>query len=271
MNPNGNHPNIDAIKRRHYCPYLSKLIRNLATGAARKRRPGAELRDPKLANVKFRDFETKEKMMQSQGTLRNVARWTASMLVAAGSIMLATGRAQAAADNFFFPLVVSSGAASCLPNATGTATVTSLGTVENLHVEVKGLPAKTDFDFFIIQVPNKPFGLSWYQGDIETDSKGAGVGDFTGRFNKETFIIAQGTAGAPVVFKNTPFPDVNTNPVTGPVHTYHVGLWFNSPADAAKAGCASTETPFNGEHNAGIQVINSSNFGDLTGPLRNIE
>ena len=37
----------------------------------------------------------------------------------------------------------------------------------------------------------------------------------------------------------------------GPVHKYHVGLWFNSPKTAAKAGCGSTVTPFNGTHNAG--------------------
>ncbi len=54
---------------------------------------------------------------------------------------------------------------------------------------------------------------------------------------------------------------------TGPVQLYHLGLWFNSAADAAKAGCANTVTPFNGEHNAGIQVLNTGTFPDLRGPL----
>jgi hypothetical protein len=58
---------------------------------------------------------------------------------------------------------------------------------------------------------------------------------------------------------------------TGPVQLYHLGLWFNSPADAAKAGCANTETPFNGEHNAGIQVLNTGTFPDLHGPLINLK
>ena len=112
-----------------------------------------------------------------------------------------------------------------------------------------------------------PFGLAWYQGDIETDSHGNGSGTFVGRFNVETFIVAPGVAPAPVVFNHPPFPDANQNPKTPPVQLYHLGLWFNSPADAARAGCASTVTPFNGTHNAGIQALNTANFPLLRGPL----
>ena len=65
---------------------------------------------------------------------------------------------------------------------------------------------------------------------------------------------------------NNAFPDVGQNPATFPVQ-YHLGLWFNDPKDAVKAGCPGTVTPFNGEHNAGIQVLNTSNFPDLQGPL----
>ena len=35
-----------------------------------------------------------------------------------------------------------------------------------MSISVSGLPPKMDFDFFVIQIPNKPFGLIWYQGDI---------------------------------------------------------------------------------------------------------
>jgi hypothetical protein len=118
----------------------------------------------------------------------------------------------------------------------------------------------------VIQVPNGPFGLSWYQGDIETNRLGVGYGRFVGRFNIETFIVAPGTAPAPIVFNNA-FPDGSLNPKTSPIHTYHLGLWFNSPLDAVKAGGPGTVTPFNGEHNAGVQVLNTSNFPDLAGPL----
>jgi hypothetical protein len=51
------------------------------------------------------------------------------------------------------------------------------------------------------------------------------------------------------------------------VQMYHLGLWFDTAADAAKAGCPATRTPFNGEHNAGIQVLNTATFPDLQGPL----
>lgn len=51
------------------------------------------------------------------------------------------------------------------------------------------------------------------------------------------------------------FPDGTPGPATEPIHTYHLGLWFNSPQDAQKAGGPGTVTRFNGEHNAGVQVL----------------
>jgi len=47
------------------------------------------------------------------------------------------------------------------PHAHGSVTIESLGPVEVMKVKVWGLPPNTDFDLFVIQVPNKPFGLSW--------------------------------------------------------------------------------------------------------------
>jgi hypothetical protein len=156
------------------------------------------------------------------------------------------------------------GAEGCLPKAIGRVTITTLGVVENMHVEASGLPKNTDFDFFIIQVPLSPFGLSWYMGDMLTDPNGVAVGDFIGRFNLGTFVVAPGIAPAPV----TNLLDANTNPVTPPVQMYHLGLWFDSPKDAAASNCASKQTPFNSTHNAGVQVLNTSNFPTLDGPLR---
>jgi hypothetical protein len=161
--------------------------------------------------------------------------------------------------------------AGCLPAARADVEVKSLGPVEKMRVRVKGLPPNTDFDFFVIQVPNAPFGLSWYQGDIETNSHGRGTGVFIGRFSVETFLVAPGSAAAPVVHNRPPFPDASSNPATAPVHTFHLGLWFNSPADAAAAGCPSTVTPFNGDHTAGIQVLSTRNFPANQGPLRQLK
>ena len=109
---------------------------------------------------------------------------------------------------------------------------------------------------------------------MKTDSTGKGSGLFVGRFSIETFIVAPGIAPAPPdPFKDEPgsIPDATQNPATGPVQTYHLGLWFNNPADVVNAGGPNTVTPFNGEHNAGVQVLNTSEFGDTSGPLENVK
>jgi hypothetical protein len=172
-------------------------------------------------------------------------------------------------DSITFPMVVSAGAKTCVPNASATVKITPAGPVEIMDVTVQGLPANTDFDFFVLQVPKAPFGVAWYQGDIETDKHGRGHEQFIGRFSIETFAIAAGSAPAPVVF-NGPFPDASLNPPFNPIQMYHLGLWFGSPAAAQAAGCPATVTPFNGEHNAGIQALNTSNFPDDHGPLRQV-
>ena len=170
---------------------------------------------------------------------------------------------------FSFNLVVSAAAKTCLPNAAAKFTIRPGGSAETMEVTVQGLPPKTTFDLFLTQVPKSPFGLSWYQGDIETDKNGRGHSTFVGRFSVETFAVAPGSAPAPVVF-NGPFPNASLNPTFNPVQMYHIGLWFDSPQAAQAAGCPATVTPFNGEHNAGIQAMNSSNFADDHGPLRNV-
>ena len=177
----------------------------------------------------------------------------------------------ATSKQVIFKLVRSPGLASfplVAPNAHGTVTVQSLGPVETMKVTVAGLPPNTDFDLFVIQVPNAPFGLSWYQGDIQTDQSGKGSREFIGRFSIETFIVAPGIAFAPTFNPPPPsIPDATQNPATGPVQTYHLGLWFNNPADVVKAGGPNTITPFNGVRAAGIQVLNTSEFPDTNGPL----
>jgi hypothetical protein len=170
-----------------------------------------------------------------------------------------------------FQMVRSAGAvaANCIPNAHAAVRVVSLGSVEVMTVDIGGLPPNREFDFFVIQNPNAPFGLAWYQGDIETDGQGEGHQLFVGRFNIETFIVAQPPGGqaAPVVHNRLPFPDASMNPATEPIHTYHLGLWFGSPRGAQAAGCPATVTRFNGEHNAGIQALSTRNFPQLQGPL----
>jgi hypothetical protein len=188
------------------------------------------------------------------------------LAIAASVAALASVQAHAA-STLQFSMTVSAGAKTCLPNATATVIDHSFGDFENLEIVASGLPPNTDFDFFIIQVPTAPFGAAWYMGDISTGGGGIGVGNFVGRFSSETFIISQGAVPAPNTFPNGVVPEAVGGVLTNPVQMYHLGLWFNSAADAAKAGCPATPTPFNGEHNAGIQVLNTAKFPNLAGPL----
>jgi hypothetical protein len=165
--------------------------------------------------------------------------------------------------SFSFDLVTSAGAAACLPDARGEVRLTTHGATQQMDVNVSGLPANDTFTVFVLQVPHGPFGMAWYQGDIETDSRGDGHGRFIGIFSDETFVVAPGSVAAPVEHP----ADASTNPQTAPVHLFHLGMWFDSPAEAAAAGCPAGQTPFNGDHTAGIQVLNTTDFPDGDGPI----
>jgi hypothetical protein len=191
----------------------------------------------------------------------------------AGGLVLGISPLTATADGIAFDMVRSAGAeaANCLADAKAHVTVDPKEGTEVMKIKVTGVPANTEFDVFVTQLPSAPFGLSWYQGDITTDAEGIGHGKFQGRFNVETFIVAPGSGPAPVTHTDPPFPDASSNPATAPVHTYHVGLWFDSPDAAAAAGCPAGVTPFNGDHQAGIQALSTRNFANDRGPLRELQ
>jgi hypothetical protein len=192
---------------------------------------------------------------------------TIAMAAAIGFSSMVPQASAAAGDSNRFNLVPSAGAAACLsPNAHGVVTISDLGPVQNMHVEVFNLPPNTEFTTFLLQVPHSPFGLVWYQGDVITNKQGHGVGDFTGIFSQETFINAPNVAPAPKVFAD----NATSNPATPPIQLYHMGLWFADANDAQNANCPNTPTPFDGDHQAGIQVLNTTNFADDRGPLRNL-
>ena len=198
----------------------------------------------------------------------------ATVLAAAGAATIAVTGAAAGTSvtQTSFHMVRSATAvgAGCLKGAQARVTIRSQGPVEVMRVSADHLPRNTDFDLFVIQVPNAPFGISWYQGDLDSNGRGHAEGTFIGRFSIETFAVAPNVAPAPQVH-SSPIPDATANPAFGPVHTYHLGLWFNSPSDATAAGCPGATTPFNGDHTAGVQALSTRNFGDQTGPLRQLQ
>ena len=199
------------------------------------------------------------------------ARWSMSIavLLAVGTLLLGVWTDAAVAekkDKLEFDMVVSADAATCLPRATGHVTIESAEDNQRMRVEVEGLAPKTTYTLFVLQVPTGPFAMSWYQGDITTNHEGRGHKTFLGIFSSETFAFAPATRTAP---QTHPGIDAVTNPTTAPIHMYHLGLWFSDPDDAGAAGCGSAPKPFDGDHVAGIQVLNTSNAGTeaADGPL----
>jgi hypothetical protein len=211
-------------------------------------------------------------MKKTTALLAAAAATSAIALGAAGvSSQAATTHAKPAKPDATFKMVRSTGAvnAGCLPYAKAKVTITKLEGAEKMKVYASGLFPRSEYDLFVIQVPDAPFGMSWYQGDLESDRYGNATGTFIGRFNEETFSVAPGTAPAPVVH-DSPIRDADSNPTTAPLHQYHLGLWFNSPRRSDRAGCGNAVTPFNGEHNAGPQVLSTRQFPIDAGPLSRI-
>jgi hypothetical protein len=161
-------------------------------------------------------------------------------------------------SSFSFALKASAGIKACLPHAGGRVTITKTSLNEIMTIRVHGLPHRTGFDLFVIQLPTKPFGVSWYQTDVQTDRHGNGTATVRGIFSHETFTVSPGgTVTVP------------------PTHQFHLGLWFNNPRVPFKLGCepgapAPIVTPFNGEQHAGIRVLNTAQFPVNAGPLSHV-
>jgi hypothetical protein len=175
-----------------------------------------------------------------------------------------------AVDSTTFNMVRSQTAvtSNCLEDARAHVNVITTATDQQImDVTVNHAPANTEFELFVTQQPNSPFGISWYQSDFETNNQGHGEVRARGIFSEELFAVAPGVVNAPQVDDL----DAEKNPAFAPVHTYHLGLWFGSPEEAQAAGCPANVTPFDGDHSAGIQAFSTRNFPALHGPLRQIQ
>ena len=198
-------------------------------------------------------------LARAPGKLAIVAAALAVAVVAAAGVTAAAGSTTpAVTSSFSFKLVPATGIATCLPNAAGHVKITTGSLNDTMVVSMNGMPANTGFDLFVIQQPGKPFGVSWYQTDIQANSTGAGSASVRGVFDSETFSVSPGGT--------TTF---------APTHQYHLGLWFNDPQVPFNLGCepgatSPVITPFNGEQNAGIQALNTSNFPVAAGPLSHV-
>ena len=174
-----------------------------------------------------------------------------------------------AVTNTSFKMVRSESAVAnnCLKGATANVNIHTVGGNQVMDVTLNHGPKNTGFTLFVIQQPNDPFGVAWYQGDLDTNSQGYGKVRVIGIFSQETFAFAPGSVKAPQVDNK----DASKNPAFDPVHTLHLGLWFADPKEANAAGCSGKVTPFDGDHVAGIQALSTRNFPDLNGPLGRIQ
>jgi hypothetical protein len=183
---------------------------------------------------------------------------------------LAATAAFAGDDTTSFKMVRSKVAVddNCLKGAKAQVDVRTTATDQQvLDVSVNHAPKNTEFELFVTQQPNDPFGISWYQADFTTNNQGQGEVRARGIFSEELFVFAPGVVKAPQVDDL----DAKKNPKFDPVHTFHLGLWFGSPEEAQDAGCPDTATEFDGDHEAGIQAFSTRNFPKLEGPLGEIQ
>jgi hypothetical protein len=125
-------------------------------------------------------------------------------------------------------------------------------------VELKGFRPNLDFDLFTIQHspqtatgaadPNPGVGLAWYQSDLHVGSHGSGHARI------RTILLDQ-------IF------GLDKDVSLAPTNTFHLGFWFNNPADAQNCGFTGV-TPFNGEHTAGpLAFVTRPDARTALGPL----
>jgi hypothetical protein len=161
-------------------------------------------------------------------------------------------------DEISFDLVPNPQFVDCL-----RATVIRGKLNDTLFLDLDGFKPGLQFDLFTVQ--HSPFfdngtkdpsfmgsfGLAWYQSDIEI-----GKHRDEGRVRIKTILLDQ-------IFGFD--PDVTLPPT----NTFHVGFWFNNPADAQHCSLTPIKpTPFNGEHQAGpFAMISTTNITTHLGPL----
>src|ERR1022692_219655 len=195
-----------------------------------------------------------------------VSRRVLVATAAAGAVAMAVGvtaawattRPNAHEQSFSFSLKRSAAVVSCLPHASGRVTITTGSLNDTMTVSLRGMPPNSGYDLFVIQQPNKPFGVSWYQSDVNVGRHGTGSATVRGIFNSETFSVSPGGTAT-----------------FAPTHQYHLGLWFHHPRPPFNLGCepgvkTPVVTPFNGEQHACIQALNTANFPVSKGPLSHV-
>ncbi len=140
--------------------------------------------------------------------------------------------------------------AACFPNMKAKVRVnltTDARGKDTFQIAAAGLPSNTAFTMFLLEQPGAPFGAAEYFGDFTTDGHGRGYGRFD--------LIVQEAFASTIVDGQRVRVDLD-----------HVGFWFADSAadDACFPNGGGPVTPFDGDAEAGVQVMNSS--PSLPGP-----
>ncbi len=143
--------------------------------------------------------------------------------------------------------------AACMPRARVKVTVKSttdrLG-FDKFKVRARHLPPNRDFTVFLLETAGAPFGAAEYIGDITTNKNGNADNTFR--------LIVDEAFSSTLVTGRRVRVDLN-----------RVGMWFADPADddfCPAAPGVNGVTPFDGDHEAGVQAFNSANTQPLPAP-----
>lgn len=202
--------------------------------------------------------------------------WLAVLVIAAAAAVAALpglagqSAAQAAPpDQISFQLYPAAKFLPCmavLPSITPTVDVTVTRGQQNdqMTLTLSGFKTGLQFDLFTVQRSNQNadgspvagftnFGLAWYQSDVQIPQFSR---SHVGSVTINTILLDQ-------IFGFDP------DAALSPTNTFHVGMWFNNPDDAAACGFdTSHPTPFNGEHHAGpLAFISRPDATTGLGPL----
>ncbi len=159
---------------------------------------------------------------------------------------LVTSAAQHNNEKISFDLVpASSTIQTCLPNASAHVTVflkDQIRGLDTLEIKADGLPPNTSFSVFLLEEPSSPFGAAQYIADFDTNAAGRG--------SQRVDAVIEEAFSSTLVGTTRIRKELN-----------HVGIWFSDPTadDFCFAPGTGQVTPFDGDGQAGVQVLSSRN------------
>ena len=164
-----------------------------------------------------------------------------------GIVAAATPTAANDKEKIEFNLVPSSPAiAACFPDLNAEVEIeleTATKGRDELELKVTGAPANEELTVFLLEMPGSPFGAAQYSGDVITNDQGKGRNEFE--------LIVEEAFSSTLVNGSRVRAELN-----------HVGFWFADPAadDVCFGPGGGAVTPFDGDNEASVQIMNSANF-----------